>query len=85
VRRREFITVIGSAIAWPRAARAQQPSIPVVALVSSRSAEACVRLGAAFRTALNETGYLGGQNVTVEYHWFEGRYDRLPTRSVVRP
>jgi putative ABC transport system substrate-binding protein len=78
VRRRQFITLIGSAVAWPLAARAQQPSLPVVAFVSSRSADASVRVAGAFRKGLNETGYVEGQNVTVEYHWLEGKYDRLP-------
>jgi putative tryptophan/tyrosine transport system substrate-binding protein len=59
-------------------ARAQQPSLPVIAFLSPRSADASVRVTAAFRKGLNETGYVEGQNVTVEYHWLEGRYDRLP-------
>jgi putative ABC transport system substrate-binding protein len=79
MRRREFITAIaGSAAAWPLAARAQQPSIPVIAFVSGRSADGSVSVAAAFRKGLNETGYAEGQNVTVEYHWLEGQYDRLP-------
>jgi putative ABC transport system substrate-binding protein len=80
MRRRDFIKVVaGSAIPWPLTARAQQPSIPVIAFLSGRSADASVRVATAFRKGLNETGYLEGQNVTVEYHWLEGRYDRLPT------
>jgi putative tryptophan/tyrosine transport system substrate-binding protein len=79
MRRRDFIKVVaGSAITWPLSARAQQPSLPVIAFLSPRSADASVRVTAAFRKGLNETGYLEGQNVTVEYHWLEGRYDRLP-------
>jgi putative ABC transport system substrate-binding protein len=79
MRRREFITAIaGSAAAWPLAAHAQQPSIPVIAFVSGRSADGSVSVAAAFRKGLNETGYAEGQNVTVEYHWLEGQYDRLP-------
>jgi putative ABC transport system substrate-binding protein len=79
MRRRDFIKVVaGSAITWPHSARAQQPSIPVIAFVSGRSADASVRVATAFRKGLNETGYVEGQNVTVEYHWLEGRYDRLP-------
>jgi putative ABC transport system substrate-binding protein len=79
MRRREFITAIaGSAAAWPLAAHAQQPSIPVIAFVSGRSADGSVSVAAAFRKGLNETGYAEGRNVTVEYHWLEGQYDRLP-------
>jgi putative ABC transport system substrate-binding protein len=79
MRRRDFIKVVaGSAITWPLTARAQQPSIPVIAFLSGRSADASVRVATAFRKGLNETGYVEGQNVTVEYHWLEGRYDRLP-------
>jgi putative tryptophan/tyrosine transport system substrate-binding protein len=80
MRRRDFIKVVAaSAITWPLSARAQQPSIPVIAFLSGRSADASVRVGTAFRKGLNETGYVEGQNVTVEYHWLEGRYDSLPT------
>jgi putative ABC transport system substrate-binding protein len=77
--RREFITLLGgAAAAWPLAARAQQPAMPIVGFVSPRSPEDSARLGAAFRKALNETGYIEGQNVMVEYHWLEGQYHRLP-------
>jgi putative ABC transport system substrate-binding protein len=80
MRRREFITLVGGAtVAWPIGVRAQQPSLPVIAFLSSRSADASVRVAAAFRKGLNETGYVEGQNVTVEYHWLEGRYDSLPS------
>ena len=80
IRRREFIfTLGGAAAAWPLAARAQQPALPVVGFVSGRSAEASVRQAAAFRKGLNETGTIEGQNVMVEYHWLDGQYDRLPS------
>ena len=78
MRRREFITLLGGAAVIPVAARAQQPAMPIVGLVSPRSPEEAARLGAAFRKALNEAGYVEGQNVMVEYHWLEGRNDRLP-------
>jgi putative ABC transport system substrate-binding protein len=78
MRRREFIAGLGSAAVWPAVARAQQPALPVVALISTSSSEAHARFAAAFRAALGEFGYADGQNVSIEYHWLEGRYDRLP-------
>src|SRR6516164_65934 len=78
MRRRDFIKVIaGSAASWPLAVRAQQPTMPVVALVNLRSAEDGVRRADAFRKGLDEAGYVEGQNVTVEYDWLDGRFDRL--------
>src|SRR6516164_7129967 len=77
MRRRDFIKLsAGSAVVWPLAARAQQPAMPVVGFVRDGSTDASHT--AAFRKGLNEAGYVEGQNVTVEYHWLEGRYDRLP-------
>jgi putative tryptophan/tyrosine transport system substrate-binding protein len=78
MRRRDFITLISGAVAWPFAARAQQPALPVVGLIRDGSADANARYAAAFRKGLNEIGYIEGQNVTVEYHWLDGQYDRLP-------
>jgi putative tryptophan/tyrosine transport system substrate-binding protein len=79
MQRREFITLLGgAAVAWPLAARAQQPMMPVVGLIQGGTPNAAARNVAAFRKGLNETGYVESQNVTVEYHWLEGQYDRLP-------
>jgi putative tryptophan/tyrosine transport system substrate-binding protein len=79
VRRRDFIKVIaGSAVAWPLAAHAQQPALPVVGFVNAASAQNYSRQLAAFLKGLGETGYVDGRNVTIEYRWAEGRSDRLP-------
>jgi putative tryptophan/tyrosine transport system substrate-binding protein len=79
VRRREFITLLGgAAAAWPLVARAQQPELPVVGVIDGGSADASARWVIRFRKGLNETGYVEGKNVTVEYHWLEGQYDHLP-------
>jgi putative ABC transport system substrate-binding protein len=78
MRRRDFITLLGRAAAtWPLAAQAQQ-QLPVVGFVCAGVADAFVDNVAMFRKGLNETGYIEGQNVTVEYHWLEGQYDRAP-------
>jgi putative tryptophan/tyrosine transport system substrate-binding protein len=79
MRRRDFFKgIAGSAATWPLAARAQQPTMPVVGFVDGGSPDASAPRPTAFRKGLNEAGYILGQNVTVEYHWLEGRYDRLP-------
>jgi putative ABC transport system substrate-binding protein len=80
MKRRDFITILGGAAAWPLAARAQQRApMPIVAFVSGRSADGSSRYGAAFRNGLNTGGIIEGQNATVEYHWLDGRYDQLPS------
>src|SRR6516225_4147167 len=79
MRRRDFIKgFVGATTVWPFAGRGQQPAIPVVGVVSGRSRLAEERSAAAFHKGLGETGYVDGQNVTVDYHFVEGRYDRLP-------
>jgi len=79
MRRRDFIRLGGgAAIAWPLTARAQQAALPVVGVVSGQSPHSDARNATAFYKGLSEAGYIDGQNVTVEYHWVEGHYDRLP-------
>jgi ABC-type uncharacterized transport system substrate-binding protein len=78
MRRREFITVLSSAAAWPLAARAQQAAMPVVGFLHPATFDTFAPLVAAFHQGLNEIGYIEGRSVAIDYRWGEGRYDRLP-------
>jgi putative ABC transport system substrate-binding protein len=77
MRRREFITLLGGASAWPLAARAQQTAMPAIGFMSTRSSEASSHLTEAFRRGLNEGGFIDGQNVAIEFRWTGGDYGRL--------
>ena len=80
--RRDFIKVVaGSAVTWPFAARAQQPTLPVVGFINRASAKAYEPQLSAFLKGLSEAGYVDGQNVAIEYRWAEGQHDRLPAMA----
>jgi putative ABC transport system substrate-binding protein len=79
IRRREFIGALGGAATWPMAARAQQPTMPVIGFLHIASPGAYVHVVAGFRRGLTESDFVEGRNVTVEYRWAEGQLDRMPS------
>jgi putative tryptophan/tyrosine transport system substrate-binding protein len=81
MRRRDLIILVSGAVTWPFTARAQQPAMPVVGYLSATSRDAGKERAAAFRRGLQESGYVEGQNLAIEYHWADEQVDRLPAMA----
>ena len=81
MRRRDFIILLSGAVTWPFTARAQQPAMPVVGYLSATSRDGGEERASAFRRGLQESGYVEGQNVAIEYRWADEQVDRLPAMA----
>jgi putative tryptophan/tyrosine transport system substrate-binding protein len=81
IRRRKFIALLGGAAAWPFEARGQQPAIPVIGFLDTRSPDVLVDRLRGFRRGLNETGYVEGENVAIDYRWADNQLDKIPMQA----
>ncbi len=82
MQRREFITLLGGAVAWPLSAQSQRPAMPVIGFLGQPNAAASASRVAAYRHALKEVGFIEGENIRIEYRWADNHNERLPARPV---